>query len=295
MDTTVVTSNFQLDGNPYHWRGNEYSETGRYSVIYTRPDGCDSLDILNLIVLEIDTTTNEICVGDQTTMGIMVNTPHLSWGDGVIPAVNAPGDVLCTDGSILRVDSFLMTDKIAKGVIYYLDRTGLHGKAIALEDAPDVYAVWAQNPNTLYQSIHAKSFCPYQRDALFDLDGLGNTIMIKQYAEQSIGMEFSYNAPAAYYCYYYDAVTRGLNSSEATGWHMPAMGELNLVYGNRVAINSTLQKLNSIGASVMDLGRSYYLSSSEANVSQCWHLDYSGHFATNLKSERHKVRPTIDF
>lgn len=295
VDTTVVTSNFQLDGNPYHWRGNEYSETGRYSVIYTRPDGCDSLDILNLIVLEIDTTTNEICVGDQTTMGIIVNTPHLSWDDGVIPAVNAPGDVLCTDGSILRVDSFLMTDKTAKGVIYYLDRTGLHGKAIALEDAPDAYAVWAPNPNTLYQSIHAKSFTPYQRNALFDLDGLGNTIMIKQYAEQSIGMEFSYNAPAAYYCYYYDAVTRGVNTSGTSGWHMPAMGELNLVFGNRVAINSTLQKLNSIGASVMDLGRSYYLSSSEANVSQCWHLDYSGHFVTNLKSERHKVRPTIDF
>lgn len=295
VDTTVVTSNFQLNGNPYHWRGNDYTETGRYSVIYTRPDGCDSLDVLNLIILEIDTTTNEICIGEQTTMGIVVTTPHLSWDDGVIPAVNAPGDVLCTDGSILRVDSFLMTNKTAKGVIYYLDRTGLHGKAIALEDAPDAYSLWAQNPNTLYQSIHAKGFCPKQKDALFDLDGLGNTIMIKQYAEQSIGMDFSHNAPAAFYCYYYDAVTRGVNSSEATGWHLPAMGELNLVFGNRVAVNSTLQKLNGIGATVMDLGQTYYLSSSEANNNQCWHLDYSGHFATNLKTQRHKVRPTINF
>lgn len=295
VDTTVVTSNFQLDGSPYHWRGNDYTETGRYSIINTRTDGCDSLDILNLIILEIDTTDNVICKGERTTMGIVVTTPHLSWDDGVIPAVNAPGDVLCTDGAILRVDSFLKTNKIAKGVIYYLDRTGLHGKAIALEDAPVSYAIWAQNPNTLYQSIHAKAFYPSQRDALFDLDGYGNTIIIKQYAEQSIGMEFSYNAPAAFYCYYYDAVARGVNTSEATGWHMPAMGELNLVFGNRVAVNATLSKLSSIGATVMDLGQTYYLSSSEANISQCWHLDYSGHFATNLKSARHRVRPTINF
>lgn len=295
IDTTVVTSNFQLNGGSYHWRGNDYDETGRYSVIYTMADGCDSLDILNLIVLQIDTSTNEICIGENTTMGIRVTTPHLTWKEGEIPAVNAPGDVLCTDGSLMRVDSFLLSDKVAKGVVYYLDRTGLHGKAVALEDAPTIYAKWASGPNTLYQSIHAKAFYPTQKDALFDLDGNGNTQLIKQYAEQAIGMEFSYNAPAAYYCYYYDSSTHGINPSEPTGWYMPSMGELNLIFGNRVAVNSTLAKLGYLGAEVLDLGPSYYISSSEVNNSQCWHIDYSGHFAANIKSDRHRLRPSIDF
>ena len=295
VDTTVVTSNFQLNGSPYHWRGNAYSETGRYSIINAMADGCDSLDILNLIILEIDTSTNEICIGENTTMGIMVTTPHLTWEEGEIPAVNAPGDILCTDGSIMRVDSFLLSSKTAKGVVYYLDRTGLHGKAIALEDAPTSYAKWASEPYTLYQSIHAKAFYPTQKDALFDLDGSGNTQLIKQYAEQAIGMAFSENAPAAYYCYYYDAAVRGINTSEATGWYMPSMGELNLIFGNRVAVNIALKKLEGIGAEVMSLGQSYYISSSEVNNSQCWHIDYSGHFSPNNKSAKHRVRPSIDF
>ncbi len=295
IDTTVVTSNFQLNGGSYHWRGNDYDETGRYSVIYTMEDGCDSLDILNLIVLQIDTSTNDICIGDETTMGIMVTTPRLTWKEGEIPAVNAPGDVLCTDGSLMRVDSFLLSNKVAKGVVYYLDRTGLHGKAVALEDAPTSYAIWASGPSSLYQSIHGKAFYPTQKDALFDLDGMGNTLLIKQYAEQAIGMEFSYNAPAAYYCYYYNSDIRGLRPSEASGWYMPSMGELNLIFGNRVAVNTTLKKLSGIGAHVMDLGTTYYISSSEANNNQCWHIDYSGHFATNTKSNQHRLRPSIDF
>lgn len=295
VDTTVVTSNFLLNGSPYYWHGNQYMETGRYSIVNSMDDGCDSLDILNLIILEIDTTTNEICLDEETTMGIMVTTPRLTWKEGEIPAVKAPGDILCTDGSIIRPDSFLLTNKTAKGVVYYLDRTGLHGKAVALEDAPESYAIWASGPYSLYQSIHAKSFYPTQKDALFDLDGDGNTKVIKQYAEQYAGMEFSYNAPAAYYCYYYDASIRGVNPTESTGWYMPSMGELNLIFGNRVAVNYSLKKLSAIGAEVMDLGQTYYLSSSEVNNSQCWHLDYSGHFASNTKSARHRVRPSINF
>ena len=295
MDTTVVTSNFQLNGSDYEWHGQHYSETGRYSVTYSQEDGCDSLDILNLIILKIDTSTNEICIDESTIMGITVETPHLTWEDGEIPMVNAPGDVLCMDGSVMKVDSFLHSDKTAKGVVYYVDVTGLHGKAIALVDAPVEYAIWAIGPYTLYQSIHAKTMCPEQKDALYDMDGNGNTMLIKEYAEQNMGMEFAINAPAAYYCYYYDATIRGINPGEATGWWMPSMGELNLLYGNRVPVNSTLLKLAAYGAEVMNSGKTYYLSSSEANNSQCWHNDYSGHFATNTKSEKHRLRATIDF
>lgn len=110
-DTTVVTSNFELNGNPYIWKGHAYDTTGRYSEIIHTANGCDSLDIINLIILIIDTTDNEICRGETTTMGVMVTTPKLTWQENEIPAVMAPGDVLCSDGSVIRVDSFLRSTK----------------------------------------------------------------------------------------------------------------------------------------------------------------------------------------
>ena len=294
VDTTVITSNFQLNGSPYYWHGNEYTTTGRYSIIYTMADGCDSLDILNLIVLIIDTTTNEICIGDSTTMGIKVETPHLKWEEGEIPSVNAPGDVLCTDGSILRPDSFLLSGKTAKGVVYFLDRTGQHGKAVALEDSPLDYVIWARGA---VENIHAKTTCPNQRDALFDLDGDGNTQLIKYYVEQGTGMTFEYNAPAAYYCYHYDAQLHTVNSLQSSGWYLPSMGELNLIFGNRVAVNATLEKLSAYGGRTLEPGNVYYLSSSEVGGVLCWHIDYSGHFASNDKRSSNKlhVRPSINF
>lgn len=294
VDTTVVTSNFQLNGSPYYWHGQEYTETGRYSYIYTKEDGCDSLDILNLIILKIDTTKNEICIGSSTTMGITVETPHLTWTEGEIPSVNSPGDVLCTDGSILRPDSFLLSGKTAKGVVYFLDRTGQHGKAIALEDAPSEYAIWARGS---VENIHAKTLCPKQRNALMDLDGEGNTLLIKYYVEQTAGMSLEYNAPATYYCYHYDGALHGVNPSQESGWYLPSMGEMNLVFGNRVAVNATLKKLSCIGAKIFDTGTAYYLSSSEAANVQCWHIDYSGHFSTNDKrsNSRLLLRPSINF
>lgn len=299
-DTTVVTSNFELNGNPYVWRGHAYDTTGRYSEIVHTANGCDSLDILNLIVLIIDTTDNEICLGDTTTMGVMVTTPKLTWKEGEIPAVKAPGDVLCSDGSVIRVDSFLRSDKVPIGVVYYVDLTGQHGKAVALVDAPAAVQ-WARKGTSsvssefVYKFVHSKNRLASQAEALFDLDGAGNTLVIKEYAERATGESFAENAPAAYFCYYYDPESQNVNPAEARGWYMPAMGELNLVFGNRAQVNKTLSRLSSYGGTPLSTGTHYYLSSSEQNNDRCWHLDYSGHFQYNMKDAKHRVRPSIDF
>ena len=299
-DTTVVTSNFELNGNPYIWKGHAYDTTGRYSEIIHTANGCDSLDIINLIILIIDTTDNEICRGETTTMGVMVTTPKLTWQENEIPAVMAPGDVLCSDGSVIRVDSFLRSDKVPIGVVYYVDYTGQHGKAVALVDAPTTVK-WARkgtstNPSDfVYRSIHGKQRLQNQRDALFDLDGIGNTLAIKQYAEMAEGEDFAENAPAAYFCFYYDPVIQNVEPSEARGWYLPAMGELNLVFGNRAQVNKSLSRLGAYGATTLSTLTYYYLSSSEKDDNGCWHLDYSGHFMSNTKDALHHVRPSIDF
>ena len=323
VDTMVVTTNFLLNGQPYHWKGMDLDSTGRYSKINTMTDGCDSLDILSLVILQIDTSDNEICDGESTIMGISVETPRLIWKEGEIPPVKAPGDVLCTDGSVLRVDAFLESGKTPVGVVYYIDPTGEHGKIIALKDAPIVtingkinyYGIWAQDQEKA-KSIHAVNKCTDQKDALFDMRGKANTQAIKASAENiddSVDPEraFLYYAPAAYYCYYYNESSGVVDPSnpEGWGWYLPAMGELNILFGNRVPVNATLKKLKERGyaAEELDNGKNYYLSSSEAGKASdntiCWHNDYSGHFVshqkissyTSNKNAYHIVRPSRDF
>lgn len=109
------------------------------------------------------------------------------------------------------------------------------------------------------------------------------------------GGSFAENAPAAYFCYYYDPVSQGVDPSEARGWYMPSMGELNLVFGNRAQVNKTLGRLSGYGGAPLSTQTHYYLSSSEKDDNGCWHLDYSGHFMSNTKNDKHYVRPSIDF
>lgn len=315
VDTMVVTTNFQLNGEPYHWRGMDIDSTGRYSKINTMADGCDSLDILSLIILQIDTSTNEICEGESTTMGISVETPRLVWKEGEIPAVEAPGDVLCTDGSILRVDAFLASGKTPIGVVYYIDPTGKHGKIIALKDAPRVsingkdnyWGIWAQGQAQDYKYIHSVTKYNKAFNVLFDMKGAENTLKIKFDAEQR--GDFYYYAPSAYYCYFYNESSGVVDPSNpgGWGWYLPAMGELNILFGNRVPVNATLKKLKEAGfdAEVMDTEQSYYVSSSEQDDNNCWHNDYSGHFKSHYKynsktwmdnkNKYHIVRPSRDF
>jgi len=64
-----------------------------------------------------------------------------------------------------------------------------------------------------------------------------------------------------------------------------------------VAVNATLEKLSAYGGRTLEPGNVYYLSSSEVGGVLCWHIDYSGHFASNDKRSSNKlhVRPSINF
>lgn len=302
-ETTVVTSNFELNGNPYMWRGHDMDATGRYSEVFSTPNECDSLDILKLVILNIDTTKNDICRGETTTMGLTVKTPELTWLVDETPNVMAAGDVLCSDGSVIRVDSFLHTSKTPIGVVYYVDRTGEHGKAVALVDAPRQLK-WAGKghstayPN-IYKYIHSVALNDGQKDALFDLDGYGNTKEMIRCASVT-GVEDSVwdKTPAAFYCFYYNPTDNSVDSTrqKTYNWYLPALGELNLVFGNRVEVNNTLIQLSSrYTAAPLSLEQAYYVSSSEKNESNCWRIDYSGHFVAQTKNTIYYVRPSINF
>lgn len=299
-DTTVVITNMHQES--YTWHGNTYNETGRYAHLTTLPDGSDSLDILNLIVLQIDTTENEICRGDSTVMGITVTEPRLENKSELIPHTIVIGDVLCTDGTFMNVDSFLTSGKSAKGVVFYVDKTGEHGLACALSGKN---LSWAR-----YEvQTSVRSLLTYSNDPLRDFDGAANTEEIKRTAELAEGHDFATNAPAAHYCYYYDHNIMDVGT-EPQGWYLPAIGELVLLtYAGGADVESTLIKLKSSIDNVTDLYESHqygsYRSSTEYTGSysrgDCsWEIQFNGYLPNTIEGDSRKnyagyVKPIIKF
>ncbi len=242
-DTTIVTTN--LHGGTTTWHGNTYNKTGEYVHQMFDDNDCDSLDILDFIVLQVDTTTNNICIGDTTTLGITVTTPDLNFRNEMFPPIVHIGDVVCTDESIIPADSLIKTDKTPMGIVFYVDKYG-HGLMVALTDANNKQSCkWAAS--SVYVNVHSLTTSSQWYNAIFDMNGLGNTLRIKQTAESAAGNDFMTNAPAAYYAYFYDHTTRNTGTNPL-GWYLPSAGEINILIGNRTEVNSTLGKLSSYGA-----------------------------------------------
>ena len=184
-DTTVVTTNLiigQTGGYVWPTDGRVYTTTGRYSKRTGLPDGCDSLDILDFIVLQVDTSNNEICRGDTARIGVSVTTPDISFHDDLIPPTIAIGDVWCDDGSFMKVDSFLASDKVAKGVVFYVDSTGFHGLAVSLWNAgtgmkwATSYGQWT--PKLYNSNVDAMDTNNVTNFYSFAMNGMENTLLL---------------------------------------------------------------------------------------------------------------------
>lgn len=269
VDTTVVITNFS---GGYEWHGTTYTATGQYSYASTTADGCDSLDLLNLIVLEIDTSDNEICEGETTEMVISVKEPEVTWRDDMIPPPVNIGDVLCTDGTILNPESFLTSGKEAKGVVFFVDNTGTHGRAVALVESGPVD--WAHDYMyyeggyfyDLHQNVHSLTATSSVKEALEDLNGPGNTEEILRTARLTYPNHDESEAKAAYYCHYYDHDSLKAGSA-AKGWYLPAAGEMFYLFGNRVEVNTTLNKLSTMYPIILICNNEYHLYSNPLVVS----------------------------
>ena len=79
--------------------------------------------------------------------------------------------------------------------------------------------------------------------------------------------------------------------TQAGDWYLPAMGELNAIYGNKDVLNIALGKIGGT-----KLGTSYYWSSSENSYNDAWRLYfYNGNVNSNGKSSNDYVRPVLAF
>lgn len=253
MDAVVLSVD-----TPYFWNGLPCSSTKQYIATLSGDCG-DSLAILNLVVLNVDTTTNEICYPASTDMGIKVYTPDMKYFD---PRISV-GDVLCTDGSVLRVDSFLISGKEAKGVVFAIDTgdvTHRHGRAVALYDAYNSDCIWS--PQSEASTVHSAYCATYTNvaphvTAMEDMGGYENSLHIEASAGGYPSVKT--NAPACYYCLYYNHLDpKNYKGSAQYGWYLPSLGELNLLYANRFEVSATLKILSDLDKAEMMLDHHFY-------------------------------------
>ena len=292
-DTTVVITTTFHEG--YEWCDSVYTKSGNYARFYTLSDGCDSLDVLHLVVLVIDTADIDFCKGDTTELTVSaVEMPSVRT-DSIIPTVIYLGDVLCTDGSVMPVKEFLSSGKTAMGVVLSVDENSGYGRAIALTNAYSNSTMrWAYNNSSYYTSIHSTTKTT-SIEAVMDMDGAKNTNEILRTAKMASGTTNTATyAPAAHYCKFYNHNTY-TTGTDSLGWYLPAAGEMQLIYGNRVELNNTLYELNKRDNRNTLLTNNSYWTSTEYNDNYAWYLYNIGYLTYTSKYASYYARPVIQF
>ncbi len=155
------------------------------------------------------------------------------------------GDILCEGNAIISPANYPSSGATAIGVVFYVDNTGQHGWAVALEDAGN-YAwgdAWDNTPLPDYSN---------QRQAVYDLDGYNNTSIIREY-------DTDY---PAFFAVDFE-----------NGWYLPAIGQLNYLYANLIEVNASYAVVEG---AVIAPGNWNYWSSTEYTACDAWFLEASG-------------------
>ena len=190
-----------------------------------------------------------------------------------VPTMNAQiahvGDILCEGDLIVSPANFNANTHSAKAVVFYVDNTGQHGWAIALQDAGRT--TWGYNGfDTPIPNFTTA------RQAIYDLDGYENTRIVRQ-----CGTNF----------HVFNLVDFD------NGWYVPAIGQLNYLYGNIREVNASLEMVGAVKF-IEDSGWDYW-SSTEYSGFYAWVLKPSGelvyYYFDSGSSGYHGVRAAINF
>ena len=154
------------------------------------------------------------------------------------------GDILCVQGTDTIIVHPIDYTEGGIGVVFYVDETGQHGWALHPQiQAHQIY--WSYDYElpwglTGWQSI---------RDAIYDLDGYENTGFLRA------ASQYDHNKyPGAWVVDY------------EHGWYWPALGQLNILYGNATIVNNSLKL---IGGTLMKGPWVYWSSSTYGFDNDC--------------------------
>ena len=188
----------------------------------------------------------------------------------------------CTIGDILYSDKSCDPNVIASkkpiGVVF--DRA--NKLAIGLEQSPT--SLYWSYPD--YFDVPGLSNIELSTTAIADWQGKNNTKVVLEYCKTK-----GKSCPAFEYVNSYK--TEG---TQAGDWYLPALGELNAIYGNKDVLNITLGKIGGT-----KLGTNYYWSSSEYSYYDAWRLYFDNGLVNHDVNHDSKgsyntyVRPVLAF
>ena len=187
------------------------------------------------------------------------------------------GEILCTDNTFVSPDDFAMSGKTALGIVFFVDNTQQHGWAVALTDSGSETMVWGDEGSICYLNSYNNN--PQQVNA--DTIGSARCDSIVHTAQ---GLNWSLAT--------YSAVVNAAMQC-GTGWYLPAIGQLVVLYGNMPEVNAALDVI--AGSSKMN-GRQYW-SCTEENygVVSAWVLNYNGEALATPKGTMASVRAIRNF
>ena len=212
----------------------------------------------------------------------------------VVPCVNAQvqvGDILCTDGIIVKPYHFLASGKTPKGIVFYVDDSHTHGYAVDLRNIgqgtdPNDYGqhmVWSTQTRLIVNHNYPTN-PPHWRDAIKDFNGFSNTQIIRQSGNAN-------TYPAAY------AVDFD------NGWYLPAAGQVNLLFGELIDVNASLNLVGGTlmqdpGAAGVNSGNIYLWSSTEYDNDEAITLKIRDGLVKSVNKttgDKYYVRSVINF
>lgn len=259
----------------YEWNGQIYTESGDYSISTPGEGGCDNVTTLHLTIEKtpqatILSPTGSTCDGEDILLHTVVEN-SVSVGPPQVPNI-AVGDILCTDGSVVKLSSWPAPNKTAKGIVFYVDNTGEHGWAVHLQDQATAIQ-WC------YSGVDVVSLNNLNgTTAYMDLDGYQNTQIIRE-----AGSDYMF--PAAYIVDF------------DNGWYLPALGQLRLVFAYVSVLNTSL---GVVGGSQFPMNADfYYWSSTESSYASAWRISnkgfITGYSKDNLNYTPNAVRSVCSF
>lgn len=266
-----TTGDATFTWTPGNHHGADYNVTPTETTTYTVTATDESGAI-------IGTANQTVVVYQDPELSISTNTgsANICEGDTIVLYVTVGGlkdvkvgDILCTDGTTVPPSQW-PCDKTAQGIVFYVDATGQHGWAVDLGEITEMLP-WSSVSQTISGLQNHATFM----DAITDLDGKNNTQAIRSAGNAT-------NYPAAYAVDF------------ANGWYLPAAGQLNILYGEYFAVNTSLELVG--GQLINSQNNPYIWSSSAATVDKIWVVFVpSGYFDRHAKNKIRNVRAVIDF
>lgn len=179
------------------------------------------------------------------------------------------GDILCTDGSIVKPNQFQNSGKTAKAVVFYVDASNLHGWAV--HPHYQGQALWSPETIDIPELNNYQQF----REAIKDVNGYENTSKIRQAGD-------SYLFPAAWAVDF------------SGGWYLPAAGQIRQLYGYIPEVNQSLLIING---TPFNLTPDWWLwASTEGGSDVAWDINYLGSEGHSKKNDHYfYVRSIINF